>query len=411
MSTVPPSERPDDEPSSSVSDEQLESFLREAAGSGGVPAPKEPSARARMVTQRLREQDGTAQRAAGRGRWPRRKRKAQGPPSDTPPGWRTGPAAQGMDGGRTRRRRLRAAVGVAIAVGLVVVAVRPSLVLDRIPEWEAGGAAPSSPAPLPGETALPTGAPGRADLLDVPTRDDPFRGSPALRWGDGAAAIELPDAEAVGGMSKADVELALRRTKEFLVASNLDPAVLRGERPAAAIGVLDPTNSVMRSRVERALTAPSRDDNPLTLFSRFDPAEARVLGDVVKVRGHMTFAAGEPGQVDVHADYTFVYPLVRAGADDGPVERTTVRRDITLTLSDPRKWQVEQGTLNLKTYEVRTYNDECGVYDGYLHPAFPHTAATGAPGTGPAADPYDRSQAMGQESASDEEECGTVTRT
>ncbi|GAA3989995.1 hypothetical protein GCM10022384_42460 [Streptomyces marokkonensis] len=85
MTTTPPNtpdERSGDE--SRITDDRLDAFLREAAEGGGAPAPKEPSARARMVTARLREQDGT------------------------PQGWRTGPAWQEMNGTRTRRRRVGA---------------------------------------------------------------------------------------------------------------------------------------------------------------------------------------------------------------------------------------------------------------------------------------------------------------
>ncbi|MFF9495053.1 hypothetical protein [Streptomyces flaveolus] len=404
MSTVPSPERPDDrEPSPSLSDEQLDAFLRESAEGGGA-APKEPSARARMVTERLRAQDEAAASASGGRRWGREK---AAPPS-TPPGWRTGPAWQGTNGGRSRMRRVGAAVGVVLAVALAVVAVKPSLVLDRIPGRETEAEAAVPPPLLPAETALPTDAPGQTAQAEQPTHADPFRGSPALRWEEGADAIRLPEAKAVGGMSKAEVQLALERTKEFLVASNLDPAVLRGERPDKAIAVLEPLDSAMLSRIERSLTGPTRDDDPVTLFSRFDPARVRVLGDVVKVRGHMTFAAGETGQVDVHADYTFVYPLVQADVDEGPVERTIVRRDITMSMADPRHWQSTRGKPAIKKYEVATYNNECGVYDGYLHPVFPGTAPTGAPATGPTADPYDRRKALAEDRRGG---CGTVSRT
>ncbi|MFI2204111.1 hypothetical protein ACH47Z_25670 [Streptomyces sp. NPDC020192] len=111
-------------------------------------------------------------------------------------------------------------IGVALAVA--VVAVRPSLLLDRLPGRNHGSKA--SAASLPAETALPSSAPGAVAQAGLPTRKDPFRGSPAQRWADGADDIEVPRAKAVGGMSQEDVALALRRTKEFLVGTNLDPA-------------------------------------------------------------------------------------------------------------------------------------------------------------------------------------------
>ncbi|MER6073929.1 hypothetical protein ABT187_34870 [Streptomyces sp. NPDC001817] len=405
MSTVPPSEHPDE---SSIPDEQWEAFLREAAEDGGRDAPKEPSARARMVTRRLREQDEATRfqviEGGGRRRWWRRKR-AQAPQQATPPGWRTGPAWREMNGRSSRRRTVGSAIGVVLAAALTVVAVRPSLLLDRLP-----GGHHTSSAPLPAETAPPSSAPGGVDQGGLPTRKDPFRGSPAQRWADGAAAIEVPTAKAAGGMSQEDVALALRRTKEFLVDTNLDPAVLRGGRPDAALALLDPRQPHTLSDLRRSLRTPDRDHDPLQLVTRFDPTQVALAGDAVKVRGHMTFAAGAAGEVRVHADYTFVYPLVRAGGkgDGDVVARTIIRRDLTMVLLDPHKWIATGGKLGVRSYGSEFYNSECGVYDGYYHPIFPDAAPTGAPATGPAADPYDRSKSLADDH---HKGCGTVTRT
>lgn len=405
MSTAPPSEHPDEGPGEqpALSDEQWDAFLRQITQGGAGPAPEEPSARARMVARRLREQDEAAWRARrGRGRWPRRG-KASGVPPAPPPGWRTGPAVQDADGARTRRRRIASVLGVALALAVAVVAVRPSLVLDRLP----GRADPAaSSAPLPAETAPPTAAPGEVEDAEPPTRAHPFRGSPALRWAEGADAIELPRAGAVDGMSADDVALALRRTKEFLVAANLDPEVLRGGRPEAAMRLLDPKSPGLMPLLERSLREPGPRQDPLMLFTRFDPKEVRLATDVVKVRGHMRVAAGERGVVRVHADYTFVYPLVRAHGDDDRVVRTVVRRALTMTSSDPSRWDVTEGKLLPERYDAEIGNSACEVYDGYLHPVFPGDASS-APATGPATDPYDRSRppAAGQDGS-----CGRLTR-
>lgn len=87
-----------------ISDEEWARFMAQAAQGAG-DAPKEPSARARMVTERLRATQG-----------------------QEPPGWRTGPAP------RVRRRpgRLGAVLAVLGIAGLALIAVRPELVIDRI---------------------------------------------------------------------------------------------------------------------------------------------------------------------------------------------------------------------------------------------------------------------------------------
>ncbi|PZG76163.1 hypothetical protein C1I97_37275 [Streptomyces sp. NTH33] len=243
----------------------------------------------------------------------------------------------------------------------------------------------------------------------MPTLKRPFAGSPAERWADGADAIVLPPATPVGTLSKTQVASALKAAKQFLVAANLDPATLRGERPQAALDVIEPLQTELLDLLDTSLRKPDKDHDPLWMFSRFDPNEIRLAGDVVKVRGRMTFKPGEHASVVMHADYTFVYPVTRVGGGAGDeVERTIVRRVLDLELSDPTKYQVTPGKLAVLDYFQDIANSACGIHDGYLHPQFASAAPVGDPPTGAAVDPYDRSRDLDPEPV---EECGTVTRT
>ncbi|MFB6618016.1 hypothetical protein ACIGFK_40175 [Streptomyces sp. NPDC085524] len=365
----------------SPSDEEWARFMEQAAAGEGE-APREPSARARMVTERLRhEQD--------------------------PPGWRTGPAWQEMQGRGRRKRRLKAALAVAAIAGVALVAVRPELVIDRITGRTQAREDARNAGPLAAETARPTAPPPSADP-DRPTLQEPFRGSPALQWADGAAGIELPEAAAVGGVPKEKIADALRNAKAFLVASNLDPAALKGERPAAALALLDPEHTEVSADLEKSLAGPSKEQDPMSLFTRYDPAEVKPVGEVVKVRGRMWVEAGkEAGQAHVRADYSFVYPLVKAAPGADQVERTIVRREITFLVADPRKWQVTAGKLRLADFRVDLANSACEVYDGYMHPGFDTDPVAGSTPSGTPKDPYDRSKSIG---AGTQEGCGTVSR-
>lgn len=371
--------RPPEEPAngSSLSDDALRAFLEDSER-GAASAPKEPSARARMVTERLRRQG-------------------------EPEGWRTGPAWKDMDGRAGRRRKLWPALGVALALGAVAVSLKPSLLPgDPLGSGEPQAAAAS---PLPPETAAPTGAPAPVDE-QIPTLDRPFAGSPALRWADGEAGVVLPAAKAVGSASKERVAQALELTRKLLVGANLDPRTLRGESPTDALSVLDPKQPDLLGHLNASLRTPDKVHDPVLLFSRFDPDEVRLVGDVVKTRGHMTFSKGEFAGVAVHADYTFVYPVSRA---DGSTEvtRTVVRRVLDVELSDPAHYDVTPGRLLLRTYDQELANSACEVYDGFLHPQFDTAEPTGAEPTGPATDPYDRSRDVGRNTS---ESCGTVSR-
>ncbi|MEU9301562.1 hypothetical protein [Streptomyces sp. NPDC048269] len=359
-----------------VSDEEWARFMEQAAAGAG-DAPREPSARARMVTERLRNQP-------------------------EPPGWRTAPVRRE----RVVGRRLKAAAAIVFIAGIALIAVRPELLIDRVTgRAEARRDAATAP-PLAAESVRPTAPPPSVDP-DRATLKEPFRGSPAAQWADGAAGIEVPQATAVGGLSQAQVAEGLGKAKQFLVLANLDPATLRGERPAAALDMIDPGQKQVVDLLEQALARPAKDSDPLQFFTRADPARVRLAGDVVKVRGRMTVEPGEQdGQVNVLVDYTFVYPLIQARAGADEVSRTIVRRQMEFTFADPRKWRIKAGAMQIGPYRYDIVNSECFVYDGYLHPIF-SDSPTGVTPSGTPQDPYDRSKDIEQ---GGQEGCGVASR-
>ncbi|MFC8514171.1 hypothetical protein [Streptomyces sp. NPDC057257] len=378
-------DRPSDEPrpgsgeEPSIPDDVWDKFLKESEEGIGS-APKEPSARARMVTERLRQQDARGER---------------------PESWRVGAAARP----ERRRRRVWPVLGVLLAAAVAVVAVKPSVIPgDPFGTKDDKGTSASGASPLPPETAAPTAPPTRPDP-EVPTLARPFAGSPAERWADGAAGIVLPKATPVGTLSKAQVEQALQQTRTLLVDANLNAATLRGERPTTALGVIEPKQTDLLTQLNTSLGKPDEKHDPLSMFSRFDPAEIKLVGDVVKTRGRITFKAGEQASVAVHADYTFVYPVVRAGGSK-EVTRTIVRRILDIQVSDPTRYRVTPGKITIRRYDRDIGNSACDVYDGYLHPEFSSDAPTGAAPTGPTTDPYDRSKGIDDQGRG----CGTVSR-
>ncbi|TPQ18373.1 hypothetical protein [Streptomyces sporangiiformans] len=358
----------------SIPDEEWERFLREAEA-GTQDAPEEPSARARMVARRLREEPAP------------------------PEGWRTHQPA------RRRRSKGWYVVGLLVAVGLLVVALAPG----RVAGWFGGGDGES--APLAAESERPDKPPATEAAAQLPTVKQPFRGSPAARWGDGTAGIQLPAARATGWMSKEQVGQALDRTRDFLAASSLDSGVLRGERPTKAIALLNPHQRDVQDYLATSFRAPSRENDPLLLFSRFEKAKVRLVGDVVKTRGRITYREGERGAVEVTTDVTYVYPVVRAAAGSDEVARTIVRREVVMSWDDPAKVVIERGTFSLVSYKVNTTNGGCDTFTGYLTPEFnAERTATGS-GDGPEVDPYDRSKSMDARlREAGEAGCGTATR-
>lgn len=358
---------------SSVSDEEWERFLR--ASLEGVPdAPEEPSARDRAAAARR-----PPERAADTA-W-----RAYTPP-------------------RRRSRKGWYVAGFVASVALLAVAFAPGGVTGLFGDDARGADA----APLAPESVAPTAPPDAGPEAVRPTLAEPFKGSPAARWADGPAGITVPEARATGWMDRVEVARALRLSRDFLVASNLEPGVLRGERPAGAIALINPRQRDVQDYLAAAFRSPGEANDPVLLFSRFDPAQARLVGDVVKTRGRLTYAEGEEGAVRVTADVTFVYPVAPAGGGDAVV-RTIVRREVVMSWDDPAKVITEPGTFSLVSYRADMTNAGCGPATGRLTPSF----GGGGSGTasGPAVDPYDRSTSMDERmGAAGDEECGTATR-
>ncbi|GGY50642.1 hypothetical protein GCM10010363_34460 [Streptomyces omiyaensis] len=365
----------------SVPDEEWERFLRESEA-GAPGAPVEPSARAREAERRLRERSGP------------------------PEGWRTYAPA------RPRRRRTGWYVtGFAASAAVLVLALFPHRVVD----WFGGGDGGASPAAAAPETARPEEAPG-AEPGPGATIAEPFRGSPAARWADGAAGISVPAARATGWMDAAQVERALIRSRDFMVASGLDPRVLRGERPTEAIALLNPEQKDVQEYLRASLSSatPTAETDPLLLFSRFRPDHARLVGDTVRTRGRLTYREGRRGAVEVTADVTFVYPVTPAAGDggsDAEVVRTIVRREVVMSWDDPSKVVTRPGTMSLVSYALDLTNGGCSAPTGYFVPPF-GTADEGAADPSHQVDPYDRTGPIGpgDTTASADGDCATATR-
>ncbi|MFF4155492.1 hypothetical protein [Streptomyces sp. NPDC001678] len=320
---------------------------------------------------------------------------AKNTPPQYPEGWRTGPAWREMDGRAVRRRRVQGGLGAALAV-----AVAATIVLDP------GGV----------RSRIPGGWGKKKDMAATATLDHPFAGSPAEQYADGAAGIVPPEATAVGESSKEQVASALKLTKDFLVAADLDPATLRGERPAAALDLLDPRQDKLITKMNEGLAKPGKENDPLFFFSRFDPNEVRLVGGTVKTRGRMTFAERKGGVVAVHADYTFVYPLTKKDKGSRQVARTIVRRVMDTEVFDPARFQVAPGKLVVRHHVVDIGNTTCDAQDGFIHPAFPklkrhHGRQDETDRSGPAVDPYDRGRDLGDHDGTLHDECARVTRT
>ncbi|WP_051966994.1 SCO2583/SCO2584 N-terminal domain-containing protein [Kitasatospora mediocidica] len=347
---------------------------------------------------------------------------------------------------RRSKRNWQTPVFVLLAASVVLAGLN----VDRLHTWYDthigagpgnGGTAgaPMSPKPITTqapETAAPSAAPS-TEAPDNPTVDHPWAGSPALAWPAGADGIALPPGQATGTFGADEVTAKLQLVKAFLVASNLDPAVVAGGSPQAALGMLDRQE---RDTATAALAHPSTDHDPTIWFSRFNPRTAVPAGDVVKVQGHTSFESDGDHGLLVHTDYTFVYALVpgpdvywpsaapspspqgggSGGAGGGTqsvgwlqlkgsteVTRDIVRREQDFRFADPARYDVDPTKLELGKGYSDMGNNYCQTGDGWLEPTFPQTDAGGGreAQTGPTSDPYDHSKPLPEN-----DKCGTISR-
>ena len=125
------------------------------------------------------------------------------------------------------------------------------------------------------------------------------------------------------------------------------------------------------------------------------------LFERARTRGRLTYREGKRGALEVSADVTFVYPVVRAEGARDEVVRTVVRRETVMSWDDPGKVVTEPGTFSLLSYRLHVTNGGCG----YFPPPFGEDRPEAT--TGDEIDPYDRSRELRDGSG---DQCDKATR-
>jgi hypothetical protein len=286
--------------------------------------------------------------------------------------------------GRTRRGLLAVAgVMAVIAAAGAVVVFRPDLL----------GPPSRVTGPVPEETQAVVIAEPEADRTGAgraETPADPFEGSPASAYADGATGFTMPKAKARGGLSKKDVAKALDRTRALLAAAYLDHKTLMGGKPKAFIERLESRQrDWFRDRLDLKWKK-SRFDARYWVNS-FAPKTAELATDVIKVHGASTVKPlakkyGRQG-VEVATKYLLVYAVQRPG------QPATARRLVTRVEGVVLVYR-ESGRLVTwvdKWGRVSSTPARCDVKDAFMHPIYqdsePDTTSVRA--TDPPADPYD----------------------
>jgi hypothetical protein len=257
-----------------------------------------------------------------------------------------------------------------------------------------GTSALAGAAPFQSAFASPSSKVTPINRLTGPPAD-PFAGTPADHWADGAAGIVVPAARAHGSFAAAKVHEAEETTKKLLVAAYLDRQTLLGGAPTAFEKLL--TNQQRAGFVkDLSSTGVSKDGSSLSsriMVTSFAPGSANLIGSVIKVHGTISARAGtDRGSTVLYitVNYLFVYPV------EPPHSPEDWMRVVGHTFGTVEFGDWAQASTPFEPW-VQVENDhagvECNTGDGYVHPDFPNGPPDSVSATGTPVDPYSQSTA------------------
>jgi hypothetical protein len=201
----------------------------------------------------------------------------------------------------------------------------------------------------------------------------PFAETPASAWPDGMAGIVPPAATAVGHLSAAQVASGMREVRHVLVAAHLDPMMLLRHDPTAYLALLAPD---ARAAQRRMVADPATADGAVSLVA----AGFRLLPVPVKVKGSMSFAADDDGNLLVHTNYVFVF------AFDPEHRPVTAPWQIDAVQHVAEDFTVTGGQVSVGDRHSYGASVACAAFtQGFLAPAYSEIAARPAGTESPSA--------------------------
>jgi hypothetical protein len=280
---------------------------------------------------------------------------------------------------RAARRRVRRVRhnGSRMKTTATVLAVVVAMALVGTLAWKIRGGGALSP-----ETA-----PIRKGPVPAIGAADPFQGSPAASYADGAAGIVPPPAKPVGTFSARNVTAAYANTEHLLAASALDRQTLLGGSPDAFAAAIGPDE---RNHFVKGLNDSDVEHRTRWWLVSFAPHTAELVGRTIKVNGsmsaHPVTLQGAHG-VGVRFDYLFVYAIQRPRAPR-TLERLVAR------VTGEAFYYLRSGLMHthVSDWSVSPAPARCDVRDGFIHPSYDDSAPEKVASSGRPLDPYDLSK-------------------
>jgi hypothetical protein len=219
---------------------------------------------------------------------------------------------------------------------------------------------------------------------------DPFSGTPAEHWADGAAGITIPAARARGPYTAAQVRSAYETTRAMLVAANLDWPTLRGEAPKAFEKLLikPELKRFLAGLHNTKLDKSGETENTRGWITSFAPGSAKFVTTVIKVHGTMKASviresAGPVLRITV--DYLFVYVVEPPG---NPAGWMRIVQQQTGTVDFARFDQSGSSFEPWYSVSGSTAGAQCSTRDGYVHPDYPSGPPDTVQPSGKPVNPY-----------------------
>ncbi len=294
-----------------------------------------------------------------------------------------------------RRRGAGRSVLTLVLVLVVLFGVSAGLrkLLHRSPS-RTPGATPAA-SRTPGATTLGASVPSNALQTPAFTATDPFAGSPAVSYANGAVGIVVPPPHPVGPYTSAQVEGAFATVKDLLVAADLNVQTLNGSKPTAFGSLLI---SQQRSWFYEHLTKPVKPKTGLPWLTRtwvtsFAPG-TQLVGSIIKVNGAPMTAkvvtVNHHPALQIFANYLFVYAVQQQGEPDSRL-RIVAHENATVQFA---QWYDPGGSLQPWIYNFgASYAGAlCGTTDGFVHPAFPQLGPGKVKPSGAPINPYNLAQ-------------------
>jgi hypothetical protein len=291
---------------------------------------------------------------------------------------------------KEEKRQRRSANGRPRAVPVIAVAL---LAVVGLITWRLSSSSSALNDTNPVHNgAVPTGSPTAvvAPVIQAGPPADAFAGTPADHWADGSAGIVPPAAKPSGQFTAAQVAAAMQITRKLLIAGNLDETTLNGGAPTAFADLLTPQQ---RTDFISHLDKVGLDKDGYTTSSRawvmsFAPATVSFVTNVVKVHGSMNAGmATYSGRtaLRIAVDYLFVYAIEPPG-HPGDWMRVVARDYGDVYFA---QWYDPGGPIEpWVDTGISPAGGQCGMTDGYVHPAYPNGARSTVQPSGVPVNPY-----------------------